>query len=41
MPYKRQPEESLPVIERSDIDQAYEEMRQGKYEVVEIGDLWK
>lgn len=41
VPYKRQTEEISPHVKRADIDQAYEEMRQGNYEVVGIDDLWK
>lgn len=41
VPYKRHSEKSFPPVERADIDQAYKEMRQGKYELVGIDDLWK
>jgi len=41
VPYKRQTEETFPPVKRADINQAYEEMRQGNYEAVGIDDLWK
>jgi hypothetical protein len=41
VPFEQQDEISLPELTKSDIDQAYKELRAGQYTVVEADDLWK
>lgn len=36
-----EPQKELPPIKKADIDEAYNEMRKGKYTVIKTMDLWK
>lgn len=41
VPYEPQEELSFPKITKADIEQAYAELREGKYTVIEADNLWK
>jgi phage terminase Nu1 subunit (DNA packaging protein) len=41
VPFEQQDEVSFPELTKSDIDQAYKELRAGQYTVIEADDLWK
>lgn len=36
-----EPQKELPSLKKSDIDEAYNDMRKGKYTIIKTADLWK
>lgn len=41
VPYEAQDKASFPNLKKEDIDQAYNELRAGKYTAIDTNDLWK